>query len=240
MKTNLTEEEKRAFYEMLKNNGADDKNTPLVFTVTKDSIQIDNADTFKMPEEMVEYRAKGILYANAWISKDKKTWIFKETLGNVDQSFFRFLNGMSDQLEAFSEYEGECKYSLGYYIAEESNITVLTEEPNLHSRMLAFFKDVYETPAEAYYVMFNMITENRRACKTIIKPNGVKFSQTNMGLTYYYMDDKYIVQIDRFILEDFPAINGATIEIDRQIFLGFTGVGYFQPLYFIFLKEKIL
>ena len=215
MKTNLTEEEKLALSEMLKNTGADGKRTPLAFTVTKDSIQIDNADYFKMPDDMIEYHVKGILYANAWISKDKKTWIFKETLGNFDQSFFRFLNGMSDQLEAFSEYEGETKYSLGYYIAEESNITVLTEEPNLHSRMLTFFKDVYETPAEAYYVMFNMITENRRACKTIIKPNGVKFNQTNMGLTYYYMDDKYIVQIDRFILEDFPAINGATIEIDR-------------------------
>lgn len=210
MKTNLTEEEKRAYFE---NISAGDKRKVLVFTVTKDSIQIDDEDNFIMPEGMIEYHRKEYLYYNAWISKDKKTWVFKETVGNFDQSFFRFLNGMSDQLEAFSEYEGETKYSLGYYIAEESNITVLTEEPNLHSRMLTFFKDVYETPAEAYCVMYNMLTVNRRACKPI-EPTGVKFSQTNMGLTYYYMDDKYIVQIDRFILEDFPAINGATIEID--------------------------
>ena len=214
MKANLTEEEKMAYFEMLKNNGADDKTTPLVFTVTKDSIQIDDADNFKMPEDMVEYSRRVILYSRAWISKDKKTWMFKELLENVDQSFFRFLIGLSDRLEAFSEYEGETKCSLGYYIAEESNITVLTEEPNLHSQTLTFFKDVYETPAEAYCVMYNMLTVNRRSCKPI-KPAGVKFSQTNMGLTYYYMDDKYIVQIDRFILEDFPAINGATIEIDR-------------------------
>ena len=119
---------------------------------------------------------------------------------------------MSGQLNSFSEYNGEVRP--GYYVAEESNITVLTEEPNLHSRMLAFFKDLYETPAEAYFEIYNMLTENRRSCKTIT-PKGIKFSQTNMGLTYYYMDDRYIVKIDRFILENFPAINGATIEIDR-------------------------
>lgn len=143
----LDRRRKRAYSEMLKNIGAIDKHTPLVFTVTKDSIQIDNADNFKMPEGMVEYRRKEILYANAWISEDKKTWVFKETLGKFYQSFFRFLIGMSDQLKSFSEYEGETKQSLGYYIAEESSITVLTEDPNLHSRMLTFFKDRYETPA---------------------------------------------------------------------------------------------
>ena len=73
MRTNLTEEEKRMYEEMIESIGTEDKLKTLMITVTKDGIQADDMNDFKMPEDMIEYRRE--FYPQVWVNKEKEMGI---------------------------------------------------------------------------------------------------------------------------------------------------------------------